>query len=46
MLQAGPELIALIVLAVAAVMIVLQYVLAAIAGRQATRAGPGAAAST
>ena len=38
MLQAGAELTALIVLAVAAVMIVQPYILAAIAGRQAARA--------
>lgn len=38
MLQASPELTALIVLAVAAVMIVQPYILAAIAGRQAARA--------
>jgi H+/Cl- antiporter ClcA len=45
MLQAGPELTALIVLAVAAVMIVLPYVMAAVASRQATRgATPGATA--
>ncbi len=37
MLQAGPELIALIVLAVAAVMIVQPYILAAVASRQAAR---------
>ncbi len=45
MLQAGPELIALILLAVAAVMIVLPYVTAAVASRQAGRAarrGPAA----
>jgi H+/Cl- antiporter ClcA len=45
MLQAGPEMTALIVLAVAAVMIVLPYVMAAVASRQAARgATPGAAA--
>ena len=45
MLQATPELTALIVLAVAAVMIVLPYVMAAVASRQAARgATPGAAA--
>jgi H+/Cl- antiporter ClcA len=45
MLQAGPELTALIVLAVAAVMIVLPYVMAAVASRQAARgATPGATA--
>ena len=45
MLQASPELTALIVLAVAAVMIVLPYVMAAVASRQAARgATPGAAA--
>ena len=38
MLQAGAELTALIVLAVAAVMIVQPYILAAIAGRRAARA--------
>ena len=38
MLQAGAELTALIVLAVAAVMIVQPYILAAIAARQAARA--------
>ena len=38
MLQAGPELTALIVLAVTAVMITLPYILAVVAGRQA--AGP------
>ncbi len=37
MLQAGPELTALIVLAVAAVMIVQPYILAAVASRQAAR---------
>jgi H+/Cl- antiporter ClcA len=41
MLQASPELTALIVLAVAAVLIVQPYILAAIAGRRAVRsAGP------
>ena len=45
MLQASPELTALIVLAVAAVMIVQPYIMAAIASRQAARgATPGAAA--
>ena len=45
MLQASPELTALIVLAVAAVMIVLPYVMAAVASRQAARgATPGATA--
>jgi H+/Cl- antiporter ClcA len=44
MLQASPELTALIVLAVATVMIVLPYVMAAVASRQAARgATPGAA---
>ncbi len=42
MLQATPELTALIVLAVAAVLIVQPYVLAAIAARQAARAAGGA----
>jgi H+/Cl- antiporter ClcA len=37
MLQAGPELIALIVLAVAAVMIALPYVMATVASRQGAR---------
>jgi H+/Cl- antiporter ClcA len=39
MLQANAEMTALIVLAVAAVMIVLPYVMAAVASRQAARAG-------
>jgi len=37
MMQAGPELTALIVLAVTAVMITLPYILAVVAGRQAAR---------
>jgi H+/Cl- antiporter ClcA len=41
MLQAGPELIALIVLAVAAVMVVQPYLLAAVASRQAARNAAG-----
>jgi H+/Cl- antiporter ClcA len=45
MLQASPEMTALIVLAVASVMIVLPYVMAAVASRQAARgANPGATA--
>jgi H+/Cl- antiporter ClcA len=45
MLQATTELVALIVLAVAAVMIVQPYILAAVAARQAARAAaPGSAA--
>jgi H+/Cl- antiporter ClcA len=45
MLQATPEMIGLIVLAVAAVMIVEPYILAAVAARQAARgAAPGRAA--
>ena len=46
MLQAGAELTALIVLAVAAVMIVQPYILAAIAGRQAARAARRAEAQS
>jgi H+/Cl- antiporter ClcA len=45
MLQAGPELIALILLAVAAVMIALPYVTAVVASRQAGRAAGRGAAS-
>jgi chloride channel protein, CIC family len=41
MLQAGPELIALIVLAVAAVMIALPYLMAIVAGRRGARAAAG-----
>jgi len=41
MLQAGPELTALIVLAVTAVMITLPYILAVVAGRQAARPAQG-----
>ena len=37
MLQAGPELIALIVLAVASVMFALPYLVAVVASRRATR---------
>ena len=45
MLQATPELTALIVLAVASVMIALPYILAVVAGRRAARtAAPGSAA--
>jgi H+/Cl- antiporter ClcA len=44
LLEAGPELIALVVLAVAMVMIALPPVLAAIGRRQASRGGPGAPA--
>lgn len=39
MLQAGAELVALIVLAVATVLIVQPYILAAVASRQAARPG-------
>jgi H+/Cl- antiporter ClcA len=46
MLQASTELTALIVLAVAAVLIVQPYILAAITARQAARAARGGAAST
>ena len=46
MLQAGPELLALIVLAVAAVLIVQPYILAAIAARQAARGSAAGPAGT